>query len=208
MKSLKLFAVALFAMLLAAPAMAQGTSLSTVANEKARDRQSNFIKAVEAAGPYTQLYSDEITQLKLASVSTLGGYTLRCEKFTDMASGKSVQAVKVTPNTATGIGKLVSGATGLGSHSETFYVDADEVSVLLSHIEKMKAACEKEPAVNSTYTFTTRDGFSISLGYVVNGKKAIKLGQIGQTGEVPFVNFLSEVERAFKEASAGFANLK
>lgn len=208
MKKITLLAFAAMAMLITLPAMSQGNSLSTVPNSKYEDGQSNFIKLVESAGSYTQLQSTEAAFIKLVSTSSLGGYTLRCEKFTDMSSGKSLQAVKVTPNTQTGIGKLVSGATGLGSASKIFYVDLDEVSDMLAAIEKMKKACETEPSVNTTYTYSTRGGFSFSLGYVVNAKKAIKLGQIGQTGEVPFVDFLKEITEAFTAAKDKFAELK
>lgn len=208
MKKISLFLVLALVSLISLPAMSQGTALSTVPNVKLEERQSNFIKFVESSGNYIKLQSLEACVMKLASVGTLGGYTLRAERFTDLATNKSVDAIKVTPNSATGIGKLVSGATGLGSASQTYYIDFDELDPIMATIGKMKAACETEPSVNTTFTYVTRGGFVVSLGYVVNAKKAVKLGQIGQAGEVPFIDFLKEFETAFTTAKSKFAELK
>lgn len=208
MKMMKFCALACLAMLCTVPTMAQGISLSTVANQKIEERQSDFVKFVEASGNYVKLQSLEVTQMKLLSTSTLGGYTLRVEKFTDLASNKSVQAVKVTPNSQTGIGKIVSGVSGLGRAAKIFYIDFDELPILLAHVEKMKVACEAQPTVNTTFSYITRDGFCVNLGYIVNTKKAVKLGQIGETGEIPFVDFIDELTRAFKATLDKFAELK
>ncbi|MEG0517529.1 MAG: hypothetical protein RR555_01500 [Bacteroidales bacterium] len=208
MKKIKNLALILVAILFSSAAMAQGTSLSMVDATHPNLLQSNFVKLAESAGAYTQLLSDEVGIMKLGSTKTLGGYTIRCEKLTDMATGKSAKAVKLIPNSATGFGKIVSNATGIGSASQCYYIDFEEVSVLLATIEKMKKACETEPTVNTTYTYVCRGGFTLSLGYVVNAKKAIKLGQISQAGEVPFIDFLEEIARSFKAAQDGFANLK
>lgn len=208
MKNLRLLIVALFAAMVSVPVMAQGTSLSTPDMSGAKERVSNFEKECWAAGPYVKFQSVEAAFLKLVSASTLGGYTLRCEKVTNTATGKSATAIKITPNTNTGFGKIVSGATGIGRNAETFYVDADEIQAVLDHVAKMQTACETEPAINTTYTYITRGGFSFSLGYVVNAKKTTKLGQIGQTGEIPFVDFTSAIVDAFTAAKEKMSMLK
>lgn len=208
MKKIKNLALILVAILFSSAAMAQGTSLSTVDTDYPNFKQSNFVKLAESAGPYTQLQSDEVGMMKIGSGKTLGGYTIRCEKFTDMASGKSAKAVKLIPNSATGFGKIISNTTGIGSATQCYYIDFEELPLLMAAIEKIKKACETEPTVNTTYTYNTKGGFTISLGYVVNAKKAIKLGQISQAGEMPFIDFLEEITRSLNAAKEGFANLK
>lgn len=208
MKRFKLLFLAAFALMVTVPAMGQGTSLSTAEFPNPALEQSKFEKFVIQTGPYVEYQSVEACVMKLLSTSTLGGYTLRCEKITDMATGKSATAIKFTPNSATGIGKIVSGATGLGSASKTYYIDVDELPAVYAHIEKMKAFCEAEPAINTTVTYRCNGGFSFSLGYVVNVKKAIKLGQIGQAGEVPFADFLPELTKALDTAKEKMSMLK
>ncbi|MEG2848699.1 MAG: hypothetical protein RR880_00510 [Bacteroidales bacterium] len=205
---MKNWALILVAVLFSSAAMAQGTSLSTVDCELPNFVTSNFVKLASSAGPFVQLQSDEVGMMKIGSGKTLGGYTIRCEKFTDMATGKSAKAIKLIPNSATGFGKIISGATGIGSATQCYYIDFEEIPALVAAIEKIKKACETEPTVNTTYTYNTRGGFSISLGYVVNAKKAVKLGQISQTGEMAFIDFLEEIMKSINEAKAGFANLK
>lgn len=208
MKTIKLLAVTLLALFISVPAMSQGTSLSTAEVENPKFQMSNFEKFATEAGQYVEFQSVEAVVMKIGSASTLGGYTLRCEKITDMASGKSAQAIKVTPNSATGIGKLVSGATGIGRASQVYYIDVDELPAIQAHIEKMIKFCEAEPAINTTVTYTTRGGFSFSIGYVVNAKKAVKLGQLGQTGEMPFGDFTAEMSKAFNTAKEKLSLLK
>lgn len=208
MKKIKLLVVALFAMALSVPTMAQGTSLSTPDMKGGKERVGNFEKACLECGPYMEFQSVEAAFMKLVSVGTLGGYTLRCEQVKDMTSGKKAQAIKITPNSNTGIGKIVSGATGLGREAQTFYVDVDELPLIFAQVEKMTTACQTEPAINTTYSYVTRGGFAFSMGYVVNAKKAVKLGQIGQTGEIPFADFSKEMVTALKTAQEKLSMLK
>lgn len=208
MKNIRTLVFVFIALLFSTAAIAQGTSLSTVECNPPAYITSNFVKFAEAAGPYTQLQSDEVGMMKIGSGKTLGGYTIRCEKLTDMATGKSVKAIKLTPNSATGFGKIISNTTGIGSATQCYYIDFEELPTLVATLDRMKKACETESTVNTTYTYATRGGFTISLGYVVNAKKAIKLGQISQAGEMPFIDFLEEITRALTVAKDGFANLK
>lgn len=208
MKKIKILVVALFAMAISAPALAQGTSLSMPDVKTTKERVSNFEKICLESGPYVQFQSVEASYMKLVSMGTLGGYTLRCEKIKDMTSGKTAQAIKVTPNSNTGIGKIVSGATGIGREAQTYYIDVDELPAIFAHVDKMTAACEAEPGINTTYSYVTRGGFVFSMGYVVNAKKAVKLGQIGQTGEIPFADFSKEMVTAFKTAQEKLSMLK
>ena len=69
---------------------------------------SNYEEFLTTVGPYTKHQLSEGVMMKLVSPATLGGYTIRAEKTTDLTTGKSMQAISLIPNSSTGVGKLVS----------------------------------------------------------------------------------------------------
>lgn len=209
MKRTKLLSV-LLAIFIAIPATSQIISNNEGGMVNPELMLTNYQKFVMKAGNYTKMQLSEPIIMKVGSASTLGGFTLRAEKTTDMATGASKQAVKIMPNSATGIGKIVGKATaGLaGGADGVYYIDYEDLPGLLKAIEKMKKDTEVIPSVYTRYVYTCRGGFSFSSAYVVAAKKAIWMGEIIGTGDMPLSDFFDEMVKAFTEIQKNFASFK
>lgn len=148
--------------------------------------------------------------MKITSTKTLGGYTLRVEKVTDLRTNKSASAVKLTPNSATGIGKMVGRATGglAGGADEIYYIDEAEIPAMLTAVEEMSKFDGQTPTCHTTYTYIAKGGFTFNSGFAVTAKTPVWLGQLGETGDMPLIKFKEEFMRAFREAQKAFAELK
>lgn len=165
------------------------------------------------AGPYVQIIDEMVTMIKVGSVSSNGGgYVMRAQKTTDLSKGGSKQAIKIIPNSATGVGQIIKKVSGtsMGTASMICYVDYSEIDAVIAALQKMKALGESgdTPKNNVTYTYTCRGGFNFSVGFVSTEKKSVWLGQCGETGDMPCKDFLDEMIRGFQECKAKFAELK
>lgn len=209
---MKRIKVLLVGMLLAfsVPAMAQLASLTDLMDVNPAHLVSNYQKFLTTAGQYTKVQSDQVAILKLGSTATMGGYTVKAEMTTDLATGKSMKAIKLIPNSNTGIGKIVKGATGnlIGSANQIFYIDETEIATILATIEKMKKESKTTPAVNTTFTYMSKGGFSFSAGFVVEAKKSLWLGQIGETGDMPIADFMDSLSKVLNDAKTKLASFK
>lgn len=209
---MKLLKSTLFIAMLAftIPSVAQIASLADIPGENPEWQQSNFVTFITTASQYLKFQSKEVTVMKITSAKTLGGYTLRVEKVTDLRTNKTASAVKLTPNSATGIGKIVGRASGglAGNANEIYYIDESEIPVMLKAVEEMSKFDGQVPTCHTTYIYTAKGGFTFNCGFAVTAKNPIWFGQLGETGDMPLIKFKDEFMRAFQEAQKAFSELR
>lgn len=203
---MKKLIILIAAIALTIPTMAQFAT-GGVANNPAY-QVSAYETFLSTTGRYTKHQVGAPVLMKLVSTATLGGYTIRAEKTTNLVNGGSKRAVSIVPNSATGIGKFVSKSTGIGSATQSFYLDYSELAEVKKAIARMKEDSAAVPALYTRYTYVSQGGFAFSVSYLIVGKKALWVGQVGETGEMPLTEFFTVMTEAFTKAELGFANFK
>lgn len=169
---------------------------------------SAYAKFLTKAGQYTEHQVGGAVIMKLISPATLGGYTLRAEKITDMVHNHSKQAISMIPNSSTGLGKLVSQTTGIGGGAKSYYLDFEEIPKVVAAIAKMQEHSKTTPALYTRYSYTCIGGFSFSITFLQIGKKAFWVGQVAEAGTMPVAEFMAEMTTALNTIKEEFKKFK
>lgn len=194
----------MFAGILSASAQETGlVDIPAVNPEYLKD--SKYVAFAKKASNVSLIRANFCGFLKLVSTSTLGGYNIFAVKMFDRVNNTSAGAMVVAPNSSSGVGgaatKVVGGlvksaSAGLldvGGASQTFYIDEEELPMLIEKLNDIKKISSTTPDGFLTFTYVCQGGFTITAGYNVTLKKPIWLGTVGTTAEMPLGDFIDEM---------------
>ena len=174
-------------------------SLPTFAQaSKCEGKTTNYQAFLSEVGNYSKTQKGSASRMLLP-----GGVTFKAEKTTDLASGKSEQAVAIIGGAFKM--KMLPG----GAAPKANYIDYNDIDAVLKAIQTLKEDSKSTPSIYTNFSYTYKGDLQLGITRVISIKKGnFWVGQVNNAGNQPVALFFDEMTKALTAAKADFANLK